>query len=228
MGAVVACLTLMTRSASAEDEREEEIIGESIAIPPAPKPAVPKPPAPQPPPPMESYAWQTLVADGASLGLGTTFLVSAASSELRDTASTNYALAGGAFGSYVFASPLIHAFHGRWEAAAGSLALRVLGVPLFAAGGAVLGTVICPGGGNRDWGCLTPAVYGFGAGLVVGVVSVSTVDAMFLAKEPMKLDTPKADRPVAKAPKPYKPSIQFVPSVDPFTKTASVGLGGTW
>ena len=72
------------------------------------------------------YGWQTLVTDGAGVSL---FVASAAASAHSQRAATGLVYGGAA--TLVLGGPVVHAAHGRWGAAAGSLALRV-GLPALA------------------------------------------------------------------------------------------------
>lgn len=75
---------------------------------------------------MQWYGWQTLIADGVTVGSLTTAAV------IRDE-SAETAFARFAVGSFVLGPAVVHAVHGRWGPALGSLALRVAPFALGAA-----------------------------------------------------------------------------------------------
>lgn len=76
--------------------------------------------------PWRWYRWQALVTDGAGVAL---FAASGAASAHSQREATGLIYAGAA--TLVVGGPIVHAAHGRWGAAAGSLALRV-GLPALA------------------------------------------------------------------------------------------------
>ncbi|MGZ3419971.1 MAG: hypothetical protein ACXVEF_27585 [Polyangiales bacterium] len=108
------------------------------------------------------YGGQTLLTDGAALGLG----LAAAKFQSDE-------LAWLGLGTYVLGGPIVHATHGNWGRAAGSLALRV-GLP------ATLMTIGCQLDDTKgDWGCIGAVIGGF----VIGTISASIIDSTALAYE---------------------------------------------
>src|SRR5689334_8717950 len=88
----------------------------------------------------ETYAWQTLTADGVSVGAG--ILTLSASEKRPGLAAVGATL----LGSYFLATPIVHASHGEWSSAGKSVAMRVLGIPLATLAGGTLGLVMCGDG----------------------------------------------------------------------------------
>lgn len=120
------------------------------------------------------YGWQTILTDGASLGLA---------GSAPFTKSIGSAL--GAVGAYMLLPPLIHVFHGHGGRAERSLGMR-LGFPLagaflfpvayFAYGSSGSSRVdFCRG---SDKNCLEGLAILSGAGAVTGLIAAMVVDAM--------------------------------------------------
>jgi hypothetical protein len=219
---------LFASPASAQEEEEATAEAENIAVPAAAPPRPARGLAKTPPPPTESYAWHILAADAASLGTGIAFAVTVPGEDDDAMKRAKTTVAVGGFGAYFVASPIVHAAHGRLAVGAGSLALRVLGVPASAMTGALVIGMICPDGKSRDWGCLSSAVLGFGVGLVGGVVAVTSIDAGLLAREPANKDERKDHVEEPSKTKSAKAQIRLFPRLDPVSKSASLGLGGTF
>jgi hypothetical protein len=118
------------------------------------------------------YGWQTLITDGAALGIA--LLATDASSNSQTTLAV---LAGG--GSYLLGAPIIHAAHGRLGVGVGSLGLRV-GAPIAGAmvGATLEGCGAFAGEEDPD-SCDRPMLVGFG----LGVAAAIAVDASLLARE---------------------------------------------
>jgi hypothetical protein len=116
--------------------------------------------------PTRWYGWQILMTDGAALTL---FVLAAADPENEEawiTAGATTAYLGG---------PLVHAGHGNWGRAAGSLGLRV-GAPFLTA---LIGSSMEDCSSNDDFCGLAGAVLGF----TVGAVTAITIDVAVLAHE---------------------------------------------
>jgi hypothetical protein len=145
------------------------------------------------PPKMRWYGEQTLLADAGSV----VFLIAGAvasdgSSRAGHQAGDVLIGIGGA--GYWLGAPIVHAAHGQWGGAAGSLGLRV-GLPLGGAlVGGLLGLAACGGSsGDSEIGC--PGV-GAAIGAVGGAIAAPFVDAFALAYEP----GPRPSREAAVAP----------------------------
>jgi hypothetical protein len=110
------------------------------------------------------YGWQTLATD--AIALGPLVLMAAMNG---DGAEVFVPLA---LGTYVLGGPIVHATHGNWGRAGGSLSLRV-GAPILCA----LPVAAIP-------------VPGFAlAGLLVGAGLAITLDAAVLARETVVTET---------------------------------------
>jgi hypothetical protein len=117
-----------------------------------------EPPAPV----VESYRSQTATADGVAIGLA----VVAGGTHNRSMFSL-------ALASYAFGGPIVHLYHDRPGRALGSLALRV-GLPLA--------TTLLLVRANHCTDCDDDQIAGALAGLTLGVIGASVIDAAFLAK----------------------------------------------
>ncbi len=72
--------------------------------------------------PRRWYGWQTLVTDGA----GVVLIAASSVPEGHHSYRVASGLVGAGLTTLVLGAPVVHAAHGRWGAAAGSLALRTL------------------------------------------------------------------------------------------------------
>jgi hypothetical protein len=123
--------------------------------------------------PREWYGWQTLVIDGAALTAGVIVTVR------RDEPDRRKRIAGLAVLPYVtglLISPWVHAFHGRWGTALGSLALRAFAPALGVLAG--LGGY-CAASGGADECTADGAIYG----LLAGTVLTATIDIGLMSHE---------------------------------------------
>lgn len=113
---------------------------------------------------------QTLATDAMALSLA----LSAAAVAGSGNDHAGEALAYTSLATFVLGGPIIHATHGNWGRAAGSLGLRV-GTPIV---GAALGAAMedCSGG---DFCGLGGGVVGF----AVGIAAAIAIDAAALARE---------------------------------------------
>lgn len=159
----------------------------SVEVPPppltvAPEPLPPRQPAvvaaprqpPAPEPPREYsrwYGWQTLLSDSAAL----TLLFAVGAVDLGDGAGK---FVGASLGMYLTGGPVIHATHGNWGRAAGSLGLRV-GAPLL---GGALGSSLEECSSGEDFCGLAGAVLGG----TLGILTAVTVDSAALARETVR------------------------------------------
>ena len=153
------------------------------------------------------YGWQTLVVDGASLALGTAAIgLSGSSSSGSEVGNVAGVLTVSAL---VLGGPIVHAAHGNWEKAGGSLGLR-LGAPAAGAlGGFLVGSASCP----HDDSDVPCSAVGGGIGLIAGAATAIIVDVAVLANEP----EPKAPL-----------SIRFAPIVIAERNRWGAGFSGTF
>lgn len=131
------------------------------------------------------YGAELLFADGA--GLASLMLVTSLDDHGRGGTATR-ALSSVAVGSLALTPAIIHASHGRYGAAVGSVALR-LGLP---AAGLAIGAGQCAANRDSDEWCLGPPLLGFAAGALGAIL----IDDLVLAREERRVD-------------PGEPRIQF-------------------
>jgi len=124
--------------------------------------------------PREWYGWQTLVIDGAALTAGVIVTLR------RDEPDRRKRIAGLAVLPYVtglLISPWVHAFHGRWGTALGSLGLRAFAPALGTLAGL---SGYCAASGGADACIADGAVYG----LLAGTILTATIDIGLMSHEP--------------------------------------------
>ena len=142
-----------------------------------------EPTASVPPPATRWYGWQTLLADFGALAL--TIRLGASVDEHNDAAVVGAVVAS--VGAFALGGPIVHAAHGHWEKAGGSLALRG---GLMLLGGLVgwgIGADACSQYFYDHEGCaLGYAV----VGLVAGTAASIIVDASLLGREPVPTSAP--------------------------------------
>jgi hypothetical protein len=162
----------------------------------------PSAPAPDAPPDdTRWYGWQTLLADGAVIGIhGIALAAGRGSMGLVESSLAWYALT----------APAIHFFHGRPGIALADAGLRVV-VPCFLA----VGFAATAGSGLSS---LSDAVTRAVAGGTIGVLLASGFDAAVLANEPMP---PKDELPSASFD--WSPQIGVTPRGGP-----SLGVRGSF
>lgn len=160
-------------------------------------------------PETKSYALQTLAADGASIA---TVVSGAAIGQTPGAAMSIVGVAG-----YALATPIIHGLHHNWDRAAGSLGMRVLGIPVATIGGALVGLAACPtpktDGAAIAIGAVCAGVGGV-AGAGLGAIVISAIDAVAFANE--------------KVPRAPASGVTVAPTFDASARGASVGLGGSF
>jgi hypothetical protein len=210
--AVVATIAL--RVDDRADASEDSAASEAPAPPPSPppSPAPPRPPvprraAPDPDdlPPSEPvaapsdpgsrpswYGWQILAADATAV----TVLFAAT----RTTGTFSSVAGGSSILGFALDGLVIHAIHGRADAAAGSLALRFGGIFL----GGLIGNALttCPTGGTGlgdAIGCWFDHVGGTAVGAGIGLLAGEAIDVAVLSWE--KARPPRSDAGAARAPR---------------------------
>lgn len=141
-----------------------------------PEAAPPPPSRPVERPVERWYGWQTLLADAGAVTL--TIWLSTSVDEHNDAAVIGAVVAG--VGSFVFGGPIVHAAHGHWTKAAGSLGLRA-GLMLLGGGiGAAIGADACSQYVYDHEGC---AIGDGAVGLMIGAVMATILDAAVLGRE---------------------------------------------
>lgn len=144
-----------------------------------------------PPAPRSWYGWQPLAVDAVAFGsLYATSL----------THSDYLAMVGPTI--YAFGGPMVHAFHGRWGASMGSLAVRVALPWAFAA---IPSSCSSDGTDFRD-SCRVNAM---ATRAIAGAALASIVDALALSWE-------------------AKPAPTLVPIANVTSTSASIGLSGVF
>jgi hypothetical protein len=132
--------------------------------------------------PREWYGWQALVIDGAALTAGVIATVR------RDEPDRRKRIGGLAVLPYVIGvliSPWVHAFHGRWGTALGSLALRAFAPALGVLAG-LAGYCAASGGADECTG--DGAVYG----LLAGTILTATIDIALMSHESVDVSRTRA------------------------------------
>ena len=184
-----------------------------VVAPPAPV----EQPRPRPPKGKEEETWygyQTLIVDGASLGL---ILGGAAIANHPGSSDSggSVALAGGI--GYVLGAPVVHWMHGRIGPGFGSLGLRV-GLPLA---GLFWGAVIGAAVNSRNDDAILAA--GAGIGFVGGMAGAMLLDAALLAYEkPSEREKEAYQEANAKHP------IRWMPNLAPQKSGGTVGVSGVF
>ncbi len=157
------------------------------------------------------YGWQTMSADGASLAV-----VALGAS----TGASVVTWAG--IGGLVLGAPLVHVANKRGEIGAVSLGLRIA-LPLLGAGIGYASAGSCyedPNSHEFLGHCFLHGLNEAAAGLLVGLASASIIDASALSY---------GRRETAKPQETAKLRVTAVaPSYDPLTRTASLGMGGSF
>ena len=159
------------------------------------------------------YGYQTLIVDGASLGLVVGGIAIANHPGSSDSGGS-VALAGSV--GYILGAPVVHWMHGRIGPGFGSLGLRV-GLPL--AGlfwGAILGSAVDSHRGElfND---------GAGIGFLAGMGSAILLDAALLAYEkPSEKEKEAYEEAKAKHP------VRWMPNLSPQKAGATVGVSGVF
>lgn len=162
--ALTSAVALLVASGSAR--------ADDTAVGPVAPMAAPATPEDKPSDAPRWYGWQTLTTDGAAVVLGALALAS-------DSTSAQETLGTAAVGAYGLGAPVVHATHGRFAYAGGSLAMR-LGGPL--AGGLVglVTGVFLPIPTESIGQRLVVGMYG---GAALGAVGASVIDAAVFARE---------------------------------------------
>jgi len=165
-----------------------------------------------PPPRMvkQWYGWQTLIADGAAIGLG--------------FATRGNPWVTGA--AYSLVPTVIHFTHGNVGRGFADLGIRVVLPPLATIGGGLLGLALAQDPGGSGAGKLNGLLIGAGLGLITGYVGAVTIDAAALSWETVPADS------VAPKAKERASSLRLAPTfaVSPEKNggSAVAGLGGAF
>jgi len=215
--ALVSVLTIASRAFADEPVPTDQVAEAAPSLPalppaataPAPRQAAPAegPAEPAASPrtgPSEWYGYETLLVDGAGLGLGAASVAG----------GIPFGIAG--LATYVLGGPIVHAVHGHGGKVGIDLAVR-LGAPAVGlATGAAIGCamVSC---GKGDFSAII-GIIGGGVGAGVGMLTAIIIDAAVLANEPAA---------PAKA-KPWNGKPTFTPQVSALPGGGSVGVGGAF
>jgi hypothetical protein len=152
------------------------------------------------------YGWQTLSTDGAAL---VTFAL------IGPTNTPGLGLLGLAF--YGLGGPVVHALHGNFGAAVGSLALRDVVPPLlFLTGFALFHRSDAQSSGEINVSGFGEGLIFFGAGALTAVVLDAAVSSFERAPSP------------ARAKDPPDTASRWWPSVQPVRSGAMGGIGGVF
>ncbi len=118
------------------------------------------------------YGWQTLIMDGAALGL---------------TPINPFV----GLGMYLLGAPIVHAAHGRFLMGLGDMGLRI-SAPLV---GAAVPYIAASAG--RNGRCNDSCTIATAAGGVLGIVAAVSIDAAAIAREEIRPQTSAIVRPMA-------------------------------
>lgn len=155
-----------------ETSRQQQPIAEPLQPTPALRPAACTTPRAERRDTTNWYGWQTLLTDGAAL----MFLLALGASD-RGAEDT---FASASVGTYLLGGPVVHAAHGNWGRAAGSLGLR--------AGAPVVGVAL----GLELEDCHGEDFCGFRGALIggsIGLAAAVAIDSAALARETVR-ETP--------------------------------------
>ncbi len=219
--ALVSVLTVASRAFADEPVPTDEVVEAPQSLPALP-PAAPASPASRQAAPAEGpvepttsaasprttpgewYGYETLLVDGAGLGLA------------AGTLAGGIPLGVAGLATYVLGGPIVHAVHGHGGKVGIDLAVR-LGAPAVGMGiGAAIGcaTFSCSKGDFAGFGAFI--LGGVGAG--VGALTAIVIDAAVLANEPAA---------PAKA-KPWNGKATFTPQVSALPGGGAIGVGGAF
>jgi hypothetical protein len=154
--------------------------------------------------------WQTLLVDAGAV----TAFVTGVNAK-GDSATLHWLVTSA--GLYVIGAPLVHLAHGRGQATAIDLGVRI-GAPLILAG---VGLAIGSAAGCSDYPCGGPIV-GVVFGGALGVGAAVIVDAVVLGRE--KVPRPGADGNRAA----YTPKLRIAPTAGPLRGGATAGVVGSF
>lgn len=182
---------------------------------PTPAPAAEPAPAPKEQPRYERtwYGYQTLIADGISVGL----LVAGVSAKSGGLVAAGYT-------GFVLGTPIVHMVHGNIGPGFGSIGLRLL-LPVIGLGvGAIVGVI---SGGTSGSGAFerfgsgaNGAVNGAVVGGLIGAGGSALIDAAGFAYAKERVD----DHPITLAPRPR--TFTLAPSFNVQRHYASLGVAG--
>lgn len=152
------------------------------------------------------YGYQTLATDGGAVA----FAVALAAS--HDQASQQ-GLAVGTLAVYGFGGPTVHFAHQQVGKGFLDMGLR-LGLPIVAGllGGAIGYATAAPSSEQNWFSKLDGEVSGAALGGLLGVISASTIDAAFLAREPASVAN-AADAPASAPPPAVTSKATVAPSL---------------
>jgi hypothetical protein len=184
-----------------------------VVAPPAPV-EQPRPTAPKGKEEETWYGYQTLIVDGASLGLVLGGAAMAGHPGGGDSGGS-VAVAGGI--GYLLGAPVVHWMHGRIGPGLGSLGLRV-GLPLA---GMFWGAIIGAAANDRHGEVFSST--GLGIGFVAGVAGAMLLDTTLLAYEKPS-EKEKEAYEEAKA----KRSLRWMPNLAPQKSGGTVGVSGVF
>lgn len=129
------------------------------------------------------YGWQTLIVDLGGMMAYSAWFTAAGEGDARTNA--NNVMGPIWYGAYALGAPIVHAAHGHWGRAAGSLAMRTAGVAAVALVGMGIGSLAS--GGDSDG-----AAAGLAVGVLAGVVTPIVIDAAVLSREKVRVQSGEA------------------------------------
>jgi hypothetical protein len=156
------------------------------------------------------YGWQTLIADGATIGLA-------------------FATRGNPYvtgASYGLAPTIVHFAHGNVGRGFGDLGIRLVAPPLLGLGGGLIGMATAP---DDAYGLskLGGFIVGAGIGVITGYVAAVTIDAAALSWETVPADSvaPTTSRERVSS---FHVAPTFALNPDKKGASAVAGLGGAF
>jgi hypothetical protein len=176
----------------------------------------PAPPPQAPAPDRHWYGWETLAVDGATLVIGGSVSFAGLASSAYGGSSVGLVTGASILaGGYGLGGPLVHAAHGHWGKAAGSLGTRI-GAPLVFA---LLGRATTPTDCQQG-SCGVRTDRPMESGAILGIISAIVLDAAVFANEDVE---PGAKRAAARS-----SGLELAPSVNVGRDRGMVGVEGVF
>lgn len=164
------------------------------------------------------YGYQTLATDGAALSMGLGSVASGAS-----RSATVFGAAG--LGTYALGGPIVHFAHGEVSRGFVDLGIRAAAPLVLGVGGGIIGGRTAPSSNDADKSLANGYVgvtQGATIGALVGAITASAIDAIFLAHD----ERPAQARPAPAAAR-MSPDVNVAREAQGGGR-ATVGVTGTF